>query len=139
MTGHIALLSVLFLLLSPAFAQTTCKEVREQDETQAETAICLLTVDGKKVINERCRIGVAPDGRQYDIDNGRYFARVSYHLDRRDRRKSNISWNGGTGQDDKLVSLGPVVSSDYTSRPDAMCWRNKRVEMCMSEFMRCEP
>jgi hypothetical protein len=50
---------------------------------------------------------------------------------------SSMSWNGGTGRGDKLVSLGPVTS-DYTSRPGAMCWRNSRVEMCMSDFMRRE-
>ena len=69
------------VLCVPAVAQNTpdadCKEVRVRDETLADTAMCVLNLNAKVVVNERCRIAIAAEAKERVIDAGRYIVILS--------------------------------------------------------------
>lgn len=117
---------------------SACKQVSVALESDAETAKCMLSVDRRVLVNERCNISVSPDGRLAQIDTGQYLAVVKVLPDRRGAPTQSVFyWNSGSGRSDKLSSMGVVNSGDLP-RPQ-LCWQNSRVEMCMSDYMRCEP
>src|SRR5215469_18569520 len=64
------------VLCVPAAAQndpdSDCKEVRVRDETLADTAMCVLNLNAKVVVNERCRIAAAVETKERVIDAGKY-------------------------------------------------------------------
>ena len=125
---------------APVFAQNVpdldCKDVRVRDETLADTAMCVLTLNTKVVLNERCRIAVAPGGKEHVIDAGKYVVIVSSGLDRNNKATLTVKWNNGDGRTDDLRALGPVTT---VKRGAADCYQNqaKRFELCVSDFMAC--
>ena len=125
---------------APVFAQNVpdldCKDVRVRDETLADTAMCVLTLNTKVVLNERCRIAVAPGGKEHVIDAGKYVVIVSSGLDRNNKATLTVKWNNGDGRTDDLRALGPVTT---VKRGAADCYQNqaKRFEVCVSDFMAC--
>lgn len=44
-------------------------------------------------------------------------------------------WNCGSGRSDQLTSLGPVTGFD---RSGVVCFRNRRFEMCVSNYLTCK-
>lgn len=98
---------------------------------EARTAKCLLNIDGRLIIDQRCNFSVSPDGHLTIIDAGKQYAEV--------RVKTGGGaalgwWNGGSGRSDHLVSFGPVEVFD---RAGSDCYRNRRFELCTSEYLTC--
>jgi hypothetical protein len=125
-----------FAIASSGAIAANCKPT--DDSVAAQTAKCLLSVDDNVFNNKRCNVMVSPDGREFDIDTGKYFARVSVTLDQRgSSHVLTAYWNRGSGRSDNSTSLGRVSDTNF-DRGSAMCWRNRRVEMCMSEFITCD-
>lgn len=124
----------------PVFAQnepgSDCKEMRVRDESLADTAMCVLNLNTKVVLNERCRIAVTPGGKEHVIDAGKYVVIVSAALDRNNKATVTAKWNNGDGRTDDLRALGPVTT---VKRGVADCYQNqtKRFELCVSDFMAC--
>lgn len=144
---RVVIIAALALAARSASAQSAQEEVCKgpiniptSDEVAAQTAQCLLKIDGKLLINGRCKVSVSPDGRGFYLDAGTYQAGVSLTLDRKGAPTVlTASWNRGSGralESWHWPSLGRVVSNDeWESR---VCWRNRRFEMCMSDYLTCE-
>jgi hypothetical protein len=115
---------------------TDCKEVRVRDETLADTAICVLNLNAKVVLNERCRIAVAAEAKERVIDAGKYVVILSAAPDRNNKVTLMAKWNNGDGRTDDLRVLGPVTT---VRRGAADCYQNqaKRFELCVSDYMAC--
>jgi hypothetical protein len=128
------------VLCVPAVAQndpgSDCKEVRVRDVTLADTAMCVLSLNTKVVLNERCRIAVTADAKERVIDAGKYVVILSAAPDRTNKITSTAKWNNGDGRTDDLRVLGPVTT---VRRGAADCYQNqaKRFELCVSDFMAC--
>ena len=124
----------------PAAAQNVpdsdCKEVRVRDETLADTAMCVLNLNAKVVLNERCRIAVAAEAKERVIDAGKYVVILSAAPERNNRVTLMAKWNNGDGRTDDLRVLGPVTT---VRRGTADCYQNpaKRFELCVSDYMAC--
>jgi hypothetical protein len=99
--------------------------------TQARTARCLLSIDGRVLVNQRCSYHVSPDGHDYILDTGQYYATVEVIPD----VGVIASWNRGSGRSDQLRSLGPVTGFNRTG---ADCYHNRRFEMCASDYLTCK-
>jgi hypothetical protein len=75
--------------LSVAFASASAQECKgpanmpTDDSVAAQTAQCLLSIDNKLLVNERCNVLFSPDGREVDLDAGKHYAQVTSTLDRR--------------------------------------------------------
>ena len=126
-----------YLVSSLAIAQTTpCKQVQLNLDPPPETAMCLLSVDDRVVVNERCHVSISRDDRRYTINNGLHLTTVSA----RPASHGNymLQWNGGTGPADRLLSFD-TATEDSTRGKEVHCWKNRRIEMCISDFERCEP
>jgi hypothetical protein len=77
---------------------------------------------------------VSPDGHGTTLDAGKYYVELNVIA----RTSSNVTmafWNRGSGRSDQQTSLGPVTGFD---RSDAYCFRNRRFEMCASEYLTCK-
>jgi ferric-dicitrate binding protein FerR (iron transport regulator) len=128
------------VLCVPAAAQndpdSDCKEVRVRDEALADTAMCVLNLNTKVVLNERCRIAVAAESKERVIDAGKYVVILSAAPDQNNRVVFTAKWNNGDGRTDDLRVLGPVTP---VRRGTANCYQNqaKRFELCVSDFMAC--
>jgi hypothetical protein len=129
------------VLCVPAAAQTDpdsdCKELRVRDEALADTAMCVLTLNAKVVLNERCRIAVAAEAKERVIDAGKYVVVIlSAAPDRNNKVTLMAKWNNGDGRTDDLRVLGPVTT---VRRGAADCYQNqaKRFELCVSDYMAC--
>jgi hypothetical protein len=128
------------VLCVPAAAQndpdSDCKEVRVRDVTLADTAMCVLNLNAKVVLNERCRIAVAAEAKERVIDAGKYVVILSAVPDRNNKVILTAKWNNGDGRTDDLRVLGPVTT---VRRGAADCYQNqaKRFELCVSDFMAC--
>jgi len=128
------------VLCVPAAAQndpdSDCKEVRVRDETLADTAMCVLNLNAKVVVNERCRIAAAVETKERVIDAGKYVVILSSAPDRNNKVTLTAKWNGGDGRTDDLRVLGPVTT---VRRGAADCFQNqaKRFELCVSDFIAC--
>jgi hypothetical protein len=69
-----------------------------EDQVAAQTAKCLLSIDGKPLVNERCNVEFSPDGRGILVDAGKYYAVVSLTLDRKGSPTILTAyWNRGSG------------------------------------------
>lgn len=136
--ARIACALVFALAAATANAQE-CKgppNIPTEDQVAAQTATCLLSVDGRLLVDERCNVSFSPDGREVVLDTGKYYLRVLLTLDRKGLPTIlTASWNHGTGRSDQLVSLGHVTSFQ---RERASCWRNRRIEACLSDYMTCK-
>ena len=53
------------------------------DPVSAQTAKCLLSVDNRLLVNERCQVLFLPDGSEVVLDAGKHYARLSSTVDRR--------------------------------------------------------
>jgi TPR repeat protein len=105
------------------------------NEVAARTARCFLRVDGKLIIKDRCNFNVSPDGRATVFVAGKYHAEVMVTLDHHGSPSIvTAKWNEGSGRNAPLTSLGSVIESNK----DGICFRNRRVEMCASEFLTCK-
>jgi hypothetical protein len=94
----------------------------------------LLSIDGRLLVNERCKFNVSPDGHSTTLDAGKYYAEVNVIA--RERGNMTIAfWNGGSGRSDQLTPLGPVTGFD---RSGAYCYHNRRFEMCASDYLTCK-
>jgi hypothetical protein len=129
------------VLCVPAAAQndpdSDCKELRVRDEALADTAMCVLTLNAKVVLNERCRIAVAAEAKERVIDAGKYVVVIlSAAPDRNNKVTLMAKWNNGDGRTDDLRLLGPVTTF---RRGAADCYQNqaKRFELCVSDYMAC--
>ena len=105
------------------------------DPVSAQTAKCLLSVDNRLLVNERCQVLFLPDGSEVVLDAGKHYARLSSTVDRRGVPVLLASWNRGSGRNDRLTPLGFVKAS---KRESVTCWRNRRVKLCTSNYMTCE-
>lgn len=126
---------VIFVLIwlaiaTAAFAQSC--DIPTDDMVAAKTAKCLLNVDGKLVIDQRCNYSVSPDGHEYLMDAGKYYAAVRI---RPSDGAAIAYWNRGSGRSDGLTPLGPVKS---LLRGSLDCSQNRRFEMCASEYQGCK-
>lgn len=125
---------------APVFAQNEpnldCKETRVRDEMLADTAMCVLNLNSKVALNERCRIALAPGGKERVIDAGKYLVIISAVVDKNNKATLVAKWNNGDGRTDDLRSLGPVTT---LKRGAADCYQNqnKHFELCVSDFMAC--
>jgi len=129
-------IAVVLLVATGADAIAETCSIPTDDEVEARTAKCLLSIDGKRLVNERCDIRVSPDGRGFELSAGKYYVEVSVTLDRRNLPIFVIAkWNLGSGRSDQLTSLGTVNELD---RSGARCFRNRRIEMCASEYLTCK-
>jgi hypothetical protein len=117
---------VLVYLISGAVANAeSCKKAADLDD--ANSAVCMLSVGGRTLIaNERCRIGISPEGHLFMMDSGKYQARVEISGE---DHKARMRWNGG--------ALGVVNGDDGPTEESPMCFRNRRAAMCMSDFTSC--
>jgi hypothetical protein len=95
------------------------------DPVSAQTAKCLLSVDNRLLVNERCQVLFLPDGSEVVLDAGKHYARLSSTVDRRGVPVLLASWNRGSGRNDRLTPLGFVKAS---KRESVTCWRNRRVK-----------
>jgi hypothetical protein len=102
-----------------AAASASAKDCRPtDDEVVAQTAKCLLSIDGKLLVNERCNVLFTPNGREVDLDAGKYYAVVSTTLDRKgEPTVVTASWNRGSGRSDHLTSLGVSPGSSGVQQP----------------------
>jgi hypothetical protein len=105
------------------------------DPISAQTAKCLLSIDNRLLVNERCQVLFLPDGSEVVLDAGKHYARLSSTVDRRGVPVLLASWNRGSGRNDRLTPLGFVKAS---KRESVTCWRNRRVKLCTSNYMTCE-
>jgi hypothetical protein len=53
------------VLVTPALAGRSCQEI--PFTKHADQAYCLLTIDGKTVIDDPCALGISGDGREFDV------------------------------------------------------------------------
>lgn len=65
------------------------------DPVSAQTAKCLLSVDNRLLVNERCQVLFLPDGSEVVLDAGKHYARLSSTVDRRGVPVLLASWNRG--------------------------------------------
>jgi len=128
------------VLCVPAAAQndpdSDCKEVRVRDQSLADTAMCVLNLNAKVVVNERCRLAVAAEAKERVIDAGKYVVILSSVPDKNNKMTVTAKWNNGDGRTDDLRVLGPVTTA---RRGTADCYQNqaKRFELCLSDLMAC--
>ncbi|MGJ4905328.1 hypothetical protein ACQR0V_27430 [Bradyrhizobium sp. HKCCYLS2058] len=120
------------VMASSAAAAENCT-IPTDNEREVRTAKCLLNVDGKLLVNERCNFHVSPDGHRTTLDAGKYYFEVVTPVG--GQRGEIARWNRGSGRSDQLVTLGPAFGLDRT---DAFCYHNRRFEMCGSEYMTCK-
>ena len=85
------------------------------DPVSAQTAKCLLSVDNRLLVNERCQVLFLPDGSEVVLDAGKHYARLSSTVDRRGVPVFLASWNRGSGRNDRLTPLGFVKASKRQS------------------------
>jgi hypothetical protein len=126
------------LAVASASAQQECSgpaNIPTDDPVAAQTAMRLLSIDNRLLVNERCNVLFLPDGREVALDAGKHYTRVSSTLDRRGTPTLLASWNRGSGRSDPLTPLGFVTASE---RGSLTCWRNRRVPICTSNYMTCE-
>ena len=98
--------------------------------------MCVLTLNTKVVVNERCQNSRGAGGKEHVIDAGKYVVIFSSGLDRNNKATLTVKWNNGDGRTDDLRALGPVTT---VKRGAADCYQNqaKRFELCVSDFMAC--
>jgi hypothetical protein len=73
------LIAIIAALVASAGAQE-CKgpaNIPADDPVAAQTAKCLLSVDNRLLVNERCNVLFSPDGREVDLDAGKHYTQVS--------------------------------------------------------------
>ncbi|TQF30016.1 hypothetical protein [Bradyrhizobium sp. UNPA324] len=128
-----AFLTALLLFGATNAKAETCT-IPTDDEVQARTAKCLLSIDGKLLVNERCNFHVSPDGHGTTLDAGKYYVEVNV-IPKASTNATMAFWNRGSGRSDQLASLGPVT---WFNRSGADCFRNRRFEMCASEYQTCK-
>jgi hypothetical protein len=56
-----SIFAALLLLSLNGYASAQGCTIPTDDEVQARTAKCLLSIDGKLLVNERCNLNVSPD------------------------------------------------------------------------------
>jgi hypothetical protein len=69
------------------------------DPQDATSAMCVLQIDGRTVLFERCHSGISPDGHLYMMQARRYLAQVDLRPDRMSSDGKSLMailrWNGG--------------------------------------------
>jgi len=119
------LTAVVILASSDSMAAQMCKPAEPEE---ANVGVCMLSVGGRTLVaNERCRVGISPDGNFYMMDSGRYQARVE--INGQDG-KAYMRWNSG--------ALGAVEYDDIVTVNSPMCYRNSRATMCITDFVHCD-
>jgi hypothetical protein len=115
----------ILITIASGSAMAACEN--EQDVPKANTATCILSVDGRTVIDRRCHVEISPDRHLYVMDDGKSQARVEV-----DGPHAYLQWKG----DD----LGEVKDNGWEVRSadSPVCYRNHRATMCMWNLMRCE-
>ena len=130
----VAITAVLVVVASAGAMAETCN-IPTDNEVQARTAKCLVSFDGRVLVNERCNISVAANG-DVALEFGKYYVDVSVTPNA--SRRSGVataSWNRGSGlRDYPLTPLGLVTAFQ---RDGAQCVRNSRLEMCYSDLLTC--
>jgi hypothetical protein len=107
---RIVIIATLLLETGLGARATSCT-IPTDDEVEARTAKCLINIDGRLLVNERCNIHVAPNGRGTTLDAGKYYVEV--HVTSSASRHPGVataSWNRGSGRSDQLTSLGSVTA-----------------------------
>ena len=129
----VAISAVLVVVASAGAMSETCN-IPTDNEFQARTAKCLVSIDGRVLVNERCNISVAANGG-IALEFGKYY--VDVHTLNASRRSgvATASWNGGSGSNYPLTSLGLVTAFQ---RNGAQCVRNRRLEICYSDLLTCK-
>ena len=125
--------AVLVVVASAGEMSETCK-IPTDNEFQARTAKCLVSIDGRVLVNERCNISVAANGG-IALEFGKYYVDVRPLNASRRSGVATASWNGGNGGNYPLTSLGLVTAFQ---RNGAQCVRNRRLEMCYSDLLTCK-
>jgi len=130
----VAIATMLVVAASTGAMAQTCN-IPTDNEVQARTAKCLVSIDGRVLVNERCNISVASNG-DIALEFGKYYVDVSITLNAsRPPGVATASWNRGSGMREyPLTSLGMVTAFQ---RNGAQCVRNKRLEMCYSDLLTC--
>jgi hypothetical protein len=129
----VAISAVLVVVASAGAMSETCN-IPTDNEVQARTAKCLVSIDGRVLVNERCNISVAANGG-IAFEFGKYYVDVRTVNASRRSEVATASWNGGSGRDYPLTSLGGVTAFQ---RNGAKCVRNIRLEMCYSDLLTCK-
>ena len=131
----VAITAVLVVAAGAGAMAQTCN-IPTDNEVQARTAKCLVSIDGRVLVNERCNFSVASNGH-IALEFGKYYVdvRVTLNASRRSG-VTTVSWNRGSGRRDyPQTSLGPVTAFQ---RNGAQCVGNRRLEMCYSDFLTCK-
>jgi hypothetical protein len=121
-----SMLATLALLMTGGSVSAENCTIPTDDEVQAQTAKCLLSIDGRLLVNARCNFNVSPDGHATFLDAGKYYIEVNVDNGPKGNGMAMASWNRGTGRSDHLASLGPAT---WFERSGATCSRNRRFEM----------
>jgi hypothetical protein len=131
---RIVIIAALLPAILVAGAKAESCTIPTDDVVKARTAKCLLSIDGRLLVNERCNFRVSPEGHATTLDAGKYYVEVNVIA--KGRGTVAIAfWNRGSGRSDQLSLLGPVTSFE---RSGAYCFRNRRFEMCASDFLTCK-
>jgi hypothetical protein len=131
----VAIAAVLVVVAGAGAMAQTCN-IPTDNEVQARTAKCLVSIDGRVLVNERCNISVASNG-DIALEFGKYYVDVSVTLNASRRSEvATASWNRGSGlREYPLTSLGLVTAFQ---RNGARCVGNRRLEMCYSDLRTCK-
>ena len=129
----VAISAVLVVVASAGAMSETCN-IPTDNEFQARTAKCLVSIDGRALVNERCNISVDANGG-IAFEFGKYYVDVRTLNASRRSGVATASWNGGNGGNYPLTSLGLVTAF---RRNGAQCVRNRRLEMCYSDLLTCK-
>ena len=94
------------LAVASASAQQECSgpaNIPTDDPVAAQTAMCLLSIDNRLLVNERCNVLFLPDGREVALDAGN--TTRGFSSDARPPRYTHscASWNRGSGRSDPLT------------------------------------
>lgn len=125
------------LIASPALAaEEQCKKV--DDALDADTAHCVLRVDGRLITDGECRIDIARDGRVYSMAD---MNSPSYAVVSMDGPSDPLyaRWNKGRkGDNVTTVSYGRVRSID-PGNLNRWCWKNNRFALCITApYLNCD-
>jgi hypothetical protein len=124
-------------VVNSAWAADSCKKV--DNITDADTAACVVRVDGRVVLNEKhCAVTNSRAGRDWSAGAYETFVEIGplddpQHPNSRARLNEAL-WNKGTDED-HYTSLGPVEADEHDIK--LVRYHNRRFDIRLSHFMFC--
>jgi hypothetical protein len=130
---YLAAAGALIALGNTAIAAEQCTQT--DWALDADTAHCLLQVDGKIITDGSCRISISRDGREYNIAdmNSGTEAQVAMIPTQAGSPVFGL-WNRGSKSDTaKMINYGRVRSEPIGKHGEKpWCWHNNRFRMCIT-------